>query len=109
MAVNVSPETEKERREFLQYIERNEINSSKFILLGLLIIFLNVVMGFFLPRSINGGAVALIYLCTLVLPLFIIHFRYRRCPRCGRPYGIQMPVICPQCKIRLKRHELDNW
>jgi hypothetical protein len=109
MAININPQTEKEKQEFLQYIERNEINSSKFILWGLLIIFVNIVGSFFLPDALHTGTVVLIYVITLVLPLFIINFHYRRCPKCGRPYNIKMPVECPQCHIRLKDHEANNW
>ncbi len=107
--INLKTDTDKEKQEFFQYIERNEINSSKFILLGLLIIFINVVLSFFLFGSLNGGAVVLIFVVTLVLPLFIINFHYRRCPKCGRPYNLEMPTECPQCHIRLKHYESGNF
>jgi hypothetical protein len=111
MSTNVNPQTDldKEKQEFFQYIERNEINSSKFILLGLLIIFINILLSFFLFGALNGIAVVLIFVVTLVLPLFIINFHYRRCPKCGRPYNLKMPTECPQCHIRLKHYESEKW
>lgn len=111
MSIKINPEvdTDKEKEEFFHYIELNEINSSKFILLGLLIIFINIVLSFFLFSSLNGGLVVLVFIVTLVLPLFIINFHYRRCPKCGRPYNLKMPTECPQCHIRLKHYESGKW
>jgi Flp pilus assembly protein TadB len=111
MTTNINPQTDtdKEKQEFFQYIERNEINSSRFILLGLLIIFINIVLSFFLFASLNGVVVVLIFVVTLVLPLFVINFHYRRCPKCGRPYNLSMPTECPQCHIRLKHYEHGGW
>jgi hypothetical protein len=94
-----------EKEDYRYYIKLQKANTKKFWFYTCLVLLLNFGLMVILAKYLSNN-LAFFIIITLIIPIFVLQDRLRRCPKCGHHYGRWIPEECPECKAQLKDY---NW
>ncbi len=91
------------------YIKKYKTYTLKFWLYLILIFIVNGIFLILINKYKITGALIYLLIITLLVPFFIIRYKYRRCPKCGHHFGRNfISDECPKCKTRLKDYDYSS-